>query len=393
MIPFCTALPVVSSTQVIGPAGPAIGGCFLVAVVASVLVLAPGPAAADENPLQEPDPASFIPSLKGVARVGPAPGGLVVDVDKLAIVVFPFPGATQVAFDVEADGIFLLSWFMADQQTKGRVFGPPWRYLTLRPGERRSVDLNLLAMLDWSPSASPGILLQATGTVRITGLHWRAFVGTAHEAAKVHEASLRFAPEAIGNTTINTLVRPVWSLAGPTFAPEILGFASFFVFVTVLLVIRIRRAGWAAGQAATVAIFVTVVAYDLYALGRLTPALHLRLEPDPELRIRDNYYFAPEIGALSFLARTHLGLAEKVGVQGDPADWFGPQTLCFNLAPRPCVILEPTRSGGTGISGVRHLGVNDLDAVVVYNAPDALIAGFTPAAQVNHNAYVARRIP
>jgi hypothetical protein len=366
---------------------------FAALMIGIVAPLAPGHVAAAEDPLQNPDPANLIPSLEKSARVGLVPGGISVDVDKRSMLVFPFEGATQVTFDVEADGIFLLSWFTADQQMKARVFGPPWRYVSLHPGERRSLDLNLLEMPDWFSLASPGIRLKGTGRVSITRLRWRSFAGNALEAAKAHETALRFSTDAIGHTTINGLLRPVWSLARPTFVPEILSLAGFLMFVMVLLGLRIRRTGWATGQAATVAILAVAVAYDLYALGRLVPALHLQVEPDPDLRIRDNYYFAPEIGALSFLAREHLGPAEKVGVQGDATDWFGPQTICFNLAPHPCVILDPTRSTGAGISGVRHLDVNDLDAIVVYDAPDSLIPGFTPVAQLNRNAYVAHRIP
>ena len=362
-------------------------------MLASGIAVVPGLVAAAETPLQESDPASFIPALKGVARVGPVPGGVIVDVDKSATLVFPFPGATQLVFDIEADGIFLLTWFTTDQQLKARVFGPPWRYLPLAPGQSRTLDLGFLATQDWFPAALPGIRLQGTGNVRITRVRRRSFVGGAVDAAQIHEASLRFAPDAVGQTTINGLLRPAWGQAGPTFVPEVLGFAGALLFVMVWVAARIRRKGWSAKSAAAVAIVATVIAYDLYALVRLVPAMHLRVELDPERRIRDNYYFSPEIGALASLARAQLGRSDKVGVQGDVTDWFGPQTLCFNLAPRPCVVLEANRLAGVGISSVRRLGVEALDAVLMYNAPDKLMTGFTPIAQVNRNVYLARRTP
>jgi hypothetical protein len=362
-------------------------------MLASVVAATPGLVATAETPLQESDPASFIPALKGVARVGPVPGGVIVDVDKSATLVIPFPGATQLTFDIAADGIFLLTWFTTNQQLRARVFGPPWRYLSLAPGQPRTLDLNLLATQDWFPAALPGIRLQGTGNVRITRVRWRSLVGSAVEAAKIHEASLRFAPDAVGQTTINGLLRPAWSQAGLTFVPEVLGFAGVLLIAIGWAAARIRRKGWSASSAAAVAIVAVAMTYDLYALMRLVPAMHLRVELDPERRIRDNYYFSPEIGALASLARAQLGRSDKVGVQGDVMDWFGPQTLCFNLAPRPCVVLEANRLAGVGISSVRRLGVEALDAVLMYNAPDKLVNGFTPSAQVNRNVYLARRIP
>ena len=235
--------------------------------------------------------------------------------------------------------------------------------------------------------------MQGTGNVRITRVRWRSLVGSAVEAAKIHEASLRFAPDAVGQTTINGLLRPAWSQAGLTFVPEVLGFAGVLLIAIGWAAARIRRKGWSASSAAAVAIVAVAMTYDLYALMRLVPAMHLRVELDPERRIRDNYYFSPEIGALASLARAQLGRSDKVGVQGDVMDWFGPQTLCFNLAPRPCVVLEANRLAGVGISSVRRLGVEALDAVLMYNAPDKLVNGFTPSAQVNRNVYLARRIP
>ena len=101
---------------------------------------------------------------------------------------------------------------------------------------------------------------------------------------------------------------------------------------------------------------------------------------------------APDVGALAALARATLRPGERVGAVGVPKGWFAPQTLCFNLAPRPCAILSSGVSEGAhaGISGVGRLRDDELDALVLYRAgpvPD----GFTPIAALGQSAVVARR--
>jgi hypothetical protein len=78
---------------------------------------------------------------------------------------------------------------------------------------------------------------------------------------------------------------------------------------------------------------------------------------------------------------------------GVPKGWFAPQTLCFNLAPRPCAIVpagvrEPEHAG---ISSVGRLRDDELDAIVAYRPGVPVPEGFTPVAALGQSLYVARR--
>ena len=155
---------------------------------------------------------------------------------------------------------------------------------------------------------------------------------------------------------------------------------------------RRGRPGVARGLAAGV--LVAAGLWNAHALVRLLPAFHLRPTFDVEERIRDHYDVAPDVGALAALARATIRPGEKVGALSLPKGWFAPQTLCFNLFPRPCVILSDGAAGPehAGIMGVGRLRESEVDAVLGYRAP-ALPPGFAPVTGVGPTAVIARRRP
>ena len=175
------------------------------------------------------------------------------------------------------------------------------------------------------------------------------------------------------------------------FLEDVLAAGTGILFLIVLAGIGVARRKWHPGVALAFAAFVAVAASNAYFLLRLLPAANLSLPETSDVRIRDNYYFAPEFGALAALARTSLRYDEVVGVIGAPDDWFAPQTMCLNLVPRPCVIVIPKETVYTGISGVGRQSLENLDAIVSYYAHDPLPPGFVPFAAVSHRAFIARR--
>jgi len=312
--------------------------------------------------------------------------GLELDVDGKGSVFLPVRGAEVVELEVLSDGLFALLWA---SDTMANLSMAPIRSLTIPPG-RSTVRLHLLEAGGWSPTSRPYLHVSGTGRLVVT----RADVTPAPEdpgaAWTRYARAALLAPQSLDNKTINTLSAPYWSLAPVRYLSEVLAVGALVVLAATMLAIRFRRGAWRPGVALAAAVVAAVAGSDVHLLTRLAPVARLRPEPDPEARIRDGYPVSPVTGALAVLARRVIPPGARVGIQGAPDDWFGPQTLCFDLFPRPCVFLKPGEAVHSGISGVTRLPTEALDTIVVLDSPEPLPPGFTPTAAVSRHAYVAR---
>jgi hypothetical protein len=125
--------------------------------------------------------------------------------------------------------------------------------------------------------------------------------------------------------------------------------------------------------------------------ARMLPSLDLRPTVNVEKRIRDHYRFEPEIGPLTALARATLLPGDRVGIMVPQGAWFPWETLCFNLAPRRCAVLQAGTEEYAGLQGVDRLSLQEVDAIVTLHPGEPLPPGFAPVAILNRNALVARR--
>jgi hypothetical protein len=313
--------------------------------------------------------------------------GLEIRVDGYALVVLPF-AAQELELDAEADAPILLSW--TSRSAGGlRPYGPPWRYATV-PRTPAPLRLDLRIAQGWTPSAQPALLLKGTGTVVVHAMRARPAPREPAEARAALDRALLWAPESVGHTTINLLTPSYWSATRRVWLADVVAGAALSVFLAALAASRLRRGRLRPGPALAVAGLAALALWDAHFLVRFLPMANLRVEPDREARIRENYYFDPEFGALAALARETLGPGERVGTMGGPKDWFAPQTLCFDLAPRPCAIVRPGEAVHAGISRVGSLRPDEIDAIVSFHG-GPLPDGFETVAAVTPRAVVARR--
>jgi hypothetical protein len=359
------------------------------AIATSLALLAPCAALAGQAPALFPVP---IEAMRG--RVDPSaphafgPDGLELAVEGTTNLAFP--GAAQVVeLDVTCSGVVLLTWASRTLGLEFMPFGPPWAHLTI-PNGRTTLVLDYRLTRGWTVGSE--LLAGFTGAGKVTIHAIRALPPDRDLSAQAaaYDRALRWAPEFIGHTTINVLTPSLWSGWRGTRLPETIASVAALAFALALLVGYARRQRPRPALALAIAALVAAGLWDLHLLVRFLPAVDLRPTPDVETRIREHYQVAPDVGAVAALARRTLGPNERVGVVAREKDWFAPQTLCFNLAPRPCVIMHPGRSVHHGISGIGELRDGEIDAIVFFRG-DWTPPGFERVAGLGETRYVARR--
>jgi hypothetical protein len=306
-----------------------------------------------------------------------------------ALVILPLQGVEVLDLEYRAEGLLRLTWASAVDDNIIGPYGLLWRYVALAPGPGR-VTLDMRITEGWTPTVRPVLLVYGTGRLVFTGLKVRPPSSTSQEALAGLDRARRFAPEPLGHVTINSLPRPMWRVSADETLWDRLGLTFLaLALLSVAAAAALRRGPRPAAVLAAV-VLLFVIASDAYMVVKLGPPLRLGLSLDPEERLRTGFPFAPEVGALAAVARATLRPTDRVAVYGRADDWFGPQTLCFHLAPRRCVIVKPG-APARGISGVDALGDGEVDAVVAFNPDVPIPAGLAQVARVSSNAYVARR--
>jgi hypothetical protein len=345
---------------------------------------------------EEPARPINLEALRGKLEISSphelGPGGLRIHVDGNTTVQLPLV-AEVLELDVEASGPVMLTWASHTPGRQVRAFGPPWRHLTL-PRARSLVPLDLRITEGWNPQARPALALTGIGEVIIHAMRVVPVPRNPGEIVADYDRAQRWAPESPAHTTINFVTPSFWRASRGVWLSDVVALVAAVAFALALGITWLRQRRLGVPRALAVACLVAAGLWDAHLLLRFLPAFRLRPTFDVEARIRDGYDVAPDVGELSALARATLKPGERVGVIGSQGNWFAPQTICFNLAPRPCVILTagvPAREHA-GISGVGKLRDDELDAVITYRAGPPP-AGFTPVAALGTSAVIARRRP
>ncbi len=353
------------------------------ALVSSLLSLAAAAGGWREVPLED-----VMPRLQATvpARLGPA--GIELDVGPDgARVGFGMAGVRALELTVETDGLFNVVYAAFERGT--RIWGPPARYVTLRPGAT-TLRLDLVETADWDPGSVPVLLLDGSGHVAIRSVRILSPVSPS-EATRLKDEAKLWGPESFAHTTVNTLSAPFWSFSRGTYLATILAGLLVTVAAAVLVAIRLRRRRWAPATALAAAALATAGVWNLMFLERYVPAMSLAPSLGTDARLRAGFRFAPELGEVAAAARASLRPEDRVGVIAPPKDWFLAQTLCYTLAPRPCVRIRPGEDVYAGISEIEHLRSGQLDVVVSFRGADELPPEFVPKAQITPRALIARR--
>lgn len=353
------------------------------AAVSLALVL---PAAARAAPGDvELSLAELAPRLESTAAVTLGPAGLELALTDQHVVVLPF-AAEELELELEGDPRVLLSWLTQGPEPLG-VIQPPWRYRVV-PRARTTVRLDLRQTAGWEPGRRAVLLLDGSGRVVVHRMAARLPPGDRARALADGDRAALWAPESVDHRTVNVLTPSYWSASRGIWLADVVAGVAAAGGIAVALALRGRRGR--AGPALVAGAVVALAAWDAHLLVRLLPALGPPAALDAEARIRDGYPFAPELGALAAAARATLRADERVATVGAPGDWFPPEALCFNLAPRRCAMIRPGERVHPGIQRVGSLRDDEIDAIVAYRGGPPP-PGFDVVAQLSPRAWVARR--
>ena len=351
---------------------------------AMLLAAAPLPGAR-EVPLRE-----FAAQIGSTSPLRLTSEGIGVDVDGWIGLILPLAGAEALQIDYRSAGFVMLTWSSASGSTVPIPHSPPWHRQILAPGPGR-VTLELATTPLWGADRSPFLFLEGTGTVVVTGLRARAAAQDPAERTRSSDEALRWAPIRVGHTTINWIDSPVWIASRKLLLQDALGVAFATLAVGGMLAWWATKRRWRPGPAIALAAIAAVAAGNGVFAVRAAPALTLVPSLDPDARLRKWTAFDPELGPLAALARGVIGPTERVGVLAKEPNWFGWETLCFHLSPRPCVQVVSGSPEYSGLHGVDRLRPDQIDTLVFFHAGAPLPPGFAPFAILDKNAFVARR--
>jgi hypothetical protein len=351
---------------------------------AMLLAAAPLPGAREVS-LRE-----FAAQIGSTSPLRLTPEGIGVDVDGRVGIFLPLTGAEALQIDYRSAGFVMLTWNSGSGNVAPVVYSPPWHRQILPPGPGR-VTLELRTTPLWSVDRVPFLFLQGTGTVIVTGLRVRAVAQDLATRTDAFDETLRWAPIRVGHTTINFIDVPFWSASRNVLLQDVLGIAFAVLAVAGALGWWVTRRRWRPGPAIALAAIAAATAGNVVFAVRAAPALSLAPSLDPDARLRNWTAFDPELGPLAALARGAIGPKERVGVFAKRSDWFGWETLCFHLAPRPCVQVVTGSPEYSGLHGVDRLRLDQIDALIFFHAEAPLPPGFAPSVVLDKNAFVARR--
>ena len=315
-------------------------------------------------------------------------GALDIVVEGNVSVTLP-PGIEQVELDVTATGPLQVTAAVKPARGPFTPFGPPWRHFVLAPGDS-TVPLDFRISSGWVPNAEPVLGLHGSGKLVIRAIRARKTPADLARAFAEFDRANFWAPEGIGHTTINLLTPAYWSESRGSWLSDVVAGVAAGAFAVALAVPFLRRRRRRPALAMAVAALVATGLWNAHLLVRLLPAFHLQPTLDPEERIRDHNWIAPQVGALAALARRTIRPEERVGVIARDQDWFGPETLCFSLAPRPCVFMKRDAPVHHGLQGVGTLRSDEIDAIVVMQG-EWMPTGFERVAGLGRPYFIARR--
>ncbi len=306
------------------------------------------------------------------------------EVDKRANVMVDLPRISEVSFDYETDGHFMLLYFAVEKQKDPDPLY--MQYKRIRKGKGR-VDLDFRRTIDWSPESRPHLVLKGTGNFSITNATINT-VSSIEEFIKEKNSALFWVPERVMNTSVNYTTPVYWDYFRNIAFADILGLIFLLLLVASFFARLFYRPFDIKKAAITLSLVLTFV-YSLHFTVRFLPMINAGPLASANERIKENYFY-PEFGIITAKAREMVKGSDIVAVFAGKGNWILKNTVCFNLEPVKCVFYE---EGSVELAGLRagRIGFSEVNILVAYNPDNAIPAGYEKIYELNKNVYIARK--
>lgn len=358
-------------------------GLAIICVLFAALV--PG-ARAKDTPV---DLAALRPKVQCSGPCVVKGAGLELAVDRTASCVLPIRGARRLTLSYEAGSSFRLDWTpMPTRADKNwRPDSQFMQGLAIAPGPGRC-ELDLRPSPDWQGDSQVVLIFEGTGRFAIQAATADYLEPEARGAAEKRWAFF-WLPERARHTTVNLVTPVYWDIRTGRSWTVVWGWATTVLLVLAALVAWFWRPLRAPYRLPLLAL-ACVMVYQVHMLIRFWPMLHKELLATADECIRDNY-FSPEFGQLAATARKTIPMDATVQIAGKPGDWFAPQTLAFNLAPRSCGIKNKKRETYRGIGGLTGIRPEDADYFISFYGAGTPPPEFIKIYEQSPQVFIARR--
>ena len=309
----------------------------------------------------------------------------VLNIDKRAQVIVKYSRIKKVKLDYDSEGLFKLDYTIITPE----AHQIPSLFLgqSLFIGSA-SLELDLRSCFFWDAQSIPILLFEGTGKFGIKSISLEP-IEEGEDVLAENNWAIFLMPERIRPTTVNFLSPRYWNFESHMLWPNVLG--KTILLVSAMLWVGSLIFRWINSHGLVPLFSITgIVIYSFYFLLTLIPMLHTQIFITNENKIRQNY-MNPEFGELAARARKLIDREAKVAIYGEDADWFSPQTLCFNMAPTKCVFAKANTEMYSGISGVTELKPSEIDTIVFLNSALPLPEGFQKISEINPNAFIAKK--
>ena len=330
-----------------------------------------------------------IPPIKGLyatsANMTVQDSKIVLDIDKNAYLILKVPHLADLNIKYTTDSTFLLHYSTVIEPVY--KLEPHMLFSKKIRKENKGVHINLRDTINWDYNSFPYFVIEGTGRLVLEQVSAAVVPGQA-VIEKEKNRAFFWRPEQVRSMSMNFLTPVYWRYTSGYLWPDVLAIMFLVIAIPVTLISFLKRKDFK--KAFTLLSIISVLIFNDHFLIRFMPIVNTGFYLPNQEKIK-KYYFREEFGNIVAEARDAITASDKVVFMGPERDWFSKETLCFNIAPIPCVYYKPDSEKLAGLMDAYWINSSDVNVVVSYNSQYPLPSGFKKIFSQNKNTFIAKK--